>query len=104
MLNCLPDWLGGWPIRDTHPNTSNDVGLACAEDSVIWNHALGVDAIIVTKDEDFAERTARTAVGPVIVWLRIGNATNRALLEWLEPRWSSVVQLLIDDNRLIEVR
>jgi hypothetical protein len=71
---------------------------------VIWNHALGIDAIIVTKDENFAERTARTAVGPVIVWLRIGNATNRALLEWLEPRWSSVVQLLIDDNRLIEVR
>jgi predicted nuclease of predicted toxin-antitoxin system len=82
MLNCLPDWLGGWPTRDTYPSTS----------------------IIVTKDEDFAERTARTDVGPVIVWLRIGNATNRALLEWLEPRWSSVVQLLIDDNRLIEVR
>jgi predicted nuclease of predicted toxin-antitoxin system len=59
---------------------------------VIWNHALGIDAIIVTKDENFAERTARTAVGPVIVWLRIGNATNRALLEWLEPRWYSVVQ------------
>lgn len=59
----------------------NDVGLAGAEDFVIWDHALGVDAIIVTKDEDFAERTARTAVGPVIVWLRIGNATNRVLLE-----------------------
>ena len=42
----------------------NDVGLAGAEDFVIWNQALGVDAIIVTKDEDFAERTARTAVGP----------------------------------------
>ena len=101
MLNCLPDWLGGWPTTGTHVN---DVGLAGTEDSVIWNHALRVDAIIVTKDEDFAERTARTAAGPVIVWLRIGNSTNRALLEWLEPRWSSVVQLLIDDNRLIEVR
>jgi len=22
MLNCLPDWLGGWPTRDTQPNTS----------------------------------------------------------------------------------
>ena len=101
MLNCLPGWLGSWPTKDQHVN---NVGLAGAEDFVIWNHALGVDAIIVTKDEDFAERTARTAVGPVIVWLRIGNATNRVLLEWLEPRWSSVVQLLIDGNRLIEVR
>jgi len=69
-----------------------------------WLADQGHTAIIVTKDEDFAERTPRTAVGPVIVWLRIGNATNRALLEWLEPRWSSVVQLLIDGNRLIEVR
>ena len=103
MLNCpgLARWLADQGHSAQHVN---DIGLARAEDSVIWNHALGVGAIIVPKDEDFAERTARTADGPVIVWLRIGNATNRALLEWLEPRCSSVVQLLIDGNRLIEVR
>lgn len=101
----LPPALAGWLADQGHSAQHvNDIDLADAEDSVIWNHALGVNAIIVTKDEDFAERTARTAVGPVIVWLRIGNATNRALLEWLEPRWSYIVQLLIDDNRLIEVR
>ena len=97
----LARWLSDQGYSAQHVN---DVGLAGAEDSVIWNHALRVDAIIVTKDEDFAERTARTAVRPMIVWLRIGNATNRALLEWLEARWSSVVQLLIDDNQLTEVR
>jgi predicted nuclease of predicted toxin-antitoxin system len=97
----LARWLADQGHSAQHVN---DVGLAGAEDSVIWDHALGVDAVIVTKDQDFAERTPRTAVGPVIVWLRMGNATNRALLEWLEPRWSSVVQLLIDGNRLIEVR
>ena len=101
----LPPALARWLADQGHSTQHvDDVGLTGAEDSVIWNHALGVHAIIVTKDEDFAERTARTAAGPVIVWLRIGNATNRALLEWLEPRWSSVIQLLIDDNRLIEVR
>ena len=62
------------------------------------------EAIIVTKDEDFAERMARTTSGPVIVWLRIGNSTNRALLEWLEPRWTQVTVLLDAGNRLIEVR
>ena len=101
----LPPGLVRWLADQGHSAQHvNDVGLTSAEDFVIWNYALGVDAIIVTKDEDFAERNARTAVGPVIVWLRIGNATNRALFEWLEPRWSSVVQLLTDDNRLIEVR
>ena len=101
----LPPGLARW-LADQGDSAQHvsDVGLAGAEDSVIWNHALGISAIIITKDEDFAERTARTAVGPVIVWLRIGNATNRALLEWMQPRWSSVVQLLLDGNRLIEAR
>jgi predicted nuclease of predicted toxin-antitoxin system len=67
----LPPGLARWLSNLGHSAQHvNDVGLAGAEDSVIWNHALGVDVIIVTKDEDFAERTARTAVGPVIVWLR----------------------------------
>jgi predicted nuclease of predicted toxin-antitoxin system len=73
----LPPRLARWLADQGHSAQHvNDIGLAGAEDSVIWNHALGINAIIVTKDEDFAERTARTAVGPVIVWLRIGNATN----------------------------
>jgi predicted nuclease of predicted toxin-antitoxin system len=82
----------------------DDLDLRNAEDVVIWNWALSSEAIIVTKDEDFAERTARTTSGPVIVWLRIGNSTNRALLEWLEPRWTQVTILLDASNRLIEVR
>ena len=62
----LPPGLARWLADQGHSAQHvNDVGLAGAEDSVIWNHALGVDAIVVTKDEDFAERTARTAVGPV---------------------------------------
>ena len=34
MPNCLPDWLGGWPTRDTQPNTS--MMSTGAEDFVIW--------------------------------------------------------------------
>ena len=53
----LPPGLARWLAHEGHSAQHvNDVGLAGAEDSVIWNHALGVDAIIVTKDEDFAER------------------------------------------------
>ncbi len=63
-----------------------------------------VDDIIVTKDDDFAERTARTTDSPVVIWLRIGNATNRALMIWLTPRWQQITTLLDAGNRLIEVR
>ena len=43
----LARWLSDQGYSAQHVN---DVGLAGAEDSVIWNHALGVDAIIVTKE------------------------------------------------------
>lgn len=101
----LPPGLSRWVATQGHAAQHvHDLTLADAEDSTIWNHAISIDAIIITKDEDFAERTARTASGPAIVWLRIGNSTNRALVEWLEPRWPAISQLLVDGNRLIEVR
>ena len=34
-------------------------------------------AVVITKDEDFAARAERSAPPtPLIVWLRVGNATN----------------------------
>jgi len=73
----LPPGLARWLADQGHSAQHvNDVRLAGAEDFVIWNHALGVDAIIVTKDEDFAERTARTAV-----WARNRLASNRKRYE-----------------------
>jgi predicted nuclease of predicted toxin-antitoxin system len=38
------------------------------------------------------------------LWLRCGNASNRALLAWLEPRWDQVARLLRNGERLVEVR
>jgi predicted nuclease of predicted toxin-antitoxin system len=100
----LPPGLARWLADQGHLSPHvNDVGLAGAEDFVIWNHALGVDAIIVTKDEDFAERTARTAIGPVIVWLRIGTLRTVPFSNGLN-RVDLLSFNLIDDNRLIEVR
>lgn len=101
----LPPGLIRW-LTD-RGNTAKHVfelDLADAEDKTIWDYAFKSKAVIVTKDEDFAERTARTAVGPTIVWLRVGNSTNKALFSWLEPRWNEVVELLNSDHRLIEVR
>ena len=69
-----------------------------------WKHAIESDAVILTKDEDFAALSSSTSIGPPIVWLRLGNATNRVLLKWLEPRWPEIIELLDAGNRLIEVR
>ena len=101
----LPPALARWLTQQGHTAQHvNDIGLSEASDTEIWNQALSTGAIVVTKDEDFAERTARTTGGPVILWLRIGNAANRSLMLWLIPRWAQITTLLEAGHRLIEVR
>ena len=67
-----------------------DIGLRGAKDSAIWHHAVENGASIITKDEDFAQRCQVGRDVPIIIGLRIGNATNPGLLKWLLPRWSLV--------------
>jgi len=101
----LPPALASWLIQQGHiAQHVDDLGLRKADDIAIWNHASERGAIVITKDEDFAERIARTTTGPVIVWLRIGNATNRILIQWLSQRWEEVVDHLHAGDRLVEVR
>jgi predicted nuclease of predicted toxin-antitoxin system len=101
----LPPALARWLCEQGHEAQHvEDVGLRNAEDGSIWEYALTVETVIVTKDEDFAERAARDSNSPVIVWLRIGNSTNHALLQWLWSRWPQVIMLLDNKHRLIEVR
>ncbi len=43
---------------------------------------------------DVLEMLASGATAPVIVWLRAGNTTNRALRVWIEPRLPGIAGLL----------
>jgi len=81
-----------------------DIGLRHAEDSPIWAHAIARQAIIITKDEDFPHRMRHGKISPVIVWLRIGNTSRRALLQWFEPLLPQIESLISQGERLIEIR
>lgn len=81
-----------------------DIGLRDAEDSPIWSYALQHQAVIVTKDEDFARRLQQSGSGPVIIWLRIGNTNRRGLLQWFEPLLPKILLLIQQGDTLIEVR
>jgi predicted nuclease of predicted toxin-antitoxin system len=80
------------------------VGLRNGKDPAIWDYALRNQAVIVTKDEDFVDRFRRQASGPVIVWLRIGNAGNAALLGWYLPVLPAIVSRIQSGDRFIEIR
>ncbi|WP_294535763.1 DUF5615 family PIN-like protein [uncultured Rhodoblastus sp.] len=78
---ALARWLAAEGDRAEHVA---DIGLASAPDKAIWDYALAADAIIVTKDEDFAQRKAFKDGGPTVVWIRLPNTRKRQLLLWFE--------------------
>jgi predicted nuclease of predicted toxin-antitoxin system len=71
-------------------------------DREVAGYAAANDLILISKDEDFLTRYP--PVHYRLVWVRVGNATNRALTVWLEARWDGVVAALEAGERLVEVR
>ena len=80
-----------------------ELSLRDAEDEAIREEAKRGGYIVVTKDEDFARMAWRLGPPPQVLWLRLGNATNKALLSWLEPVLSEALVALAQGNALVEV-
>ncbi|MGI8568305.1 MAG: DUF5615 family PIN-like protein [Methylocella sp.] len=80
-----------------------DIGLGGAKDQVIWEYAARVDAVIVSKDEDFAQRTFFGKGGPPVVWITLPNTRKRELLLWFEPILPRIIEALERGERLIEI-
>jgi predicted nuclease of predicted toxin-antitoxin system len=101
----LPPALAQWLREQEHQaDHVAEIGLREAEDSPIWQFALEQNAVLLTKDEDFAGRVRQSREIPVIVWLRIGNCSNRALRGWFFPLLPAVLREIESGQRFIEVR
>lgn len=97
---ALADWL---KARGHEADHVHDLLTVDAPDQTIWTMAQDQGRIIITKDRDFAIWATDRRSGPQVVWVRLGNATRRALLDWLEPKWPAIEQRLSEDVHLVEV-
>ena len=101
----LPPALATWIVARGHnAQHVRDLGLRNAEDVDIWDHCCTPPSVIVTKDEDFVARRARSDSGPQVLWVRLGNAANDVLLAWLDVRWAGAVGALQTGSTLVELR
>lgn len=71
-------------------------------DLTIAAYATAECRVLVTKDDDFALR--HSAPDLQILWLRIGNASNRRLSSWLDGRRPAIVAALESGETIVEVR
>ncbi|GIL02244.1 MAG: hypothetical protein BroJett030_21430 [Alphaproteobacteria bacterium] len=80
-----------------------EIGLAAAEDSDIWRHVCDRGCVLVTKDQDFLALAKAEPTGAPVVWIRLGNTTNRALWAALQPLLKEVVEALEQSERVVEI-
>lgn len=100
----LPPALARWlTIKGHQAEHVADRQMQAASDAVIWDYALRQAAVIITKDEDFAQRKVLTNGGPVVVWIRLPNSRRRDLLAWFEAILPDVLSALERGETLIEV-
>ena len=100
----LPPALARWLAAEGHEAEHViDCDLEAEDDSVIWQAAIDRQAVIITKDEDFAIRANMSNDGPPIIWLRIGNSSRSELLKWFTPMLPQIIMELEQGERLIEL-
>lgn len=76
-------------LQAAFPGTNHvrPLGMAEAGDEVIWRYAREHGYAIVSKDDDFRQRSLTFGVPPKVIWVRIGNApTTRILLRIIEAK------------------
>jgi predicted nuclease of predicted toxin-antitoxin system len=99
----LPPALVPWLVAQGHTAQHVSASLAGnALDIEIAKLCADEGYILISKDEDFG-RLSRS-FGFTFVWLRIGNATNPKLFDWLDKRWPQIETHIENGDTFIEVQ
>jgi predicted nuclease of predicted toxin-antitoxin system len=71
-------------------------------DKDIWEYARMRDAIVVSKDDDFA-RLSISRPGPRVILVRLGNCTNEQLLRRFDKSLDEILSHFESGVRLVEL-
>jgi predicted nuclease of predicted toxin-antitoxin system len=80
------------------------LGLGGAGDGVVWQRAIDLGCVLVTKDEDFHRLSVLRGAPPKVVWIRLGNCGTRDVASLLRERWPRIEEFVNDPvNALLEL-
>jgi predicted nuclease of predicted toxin-antitoxin system len=86
--NQLPPALASLIQREFGEEASHvvDIGMRDATDAELWSYASATNAIVISKDEDFANMVLRTPTAGLL-WVRVGNCRAAILLDVFRRVW-----------------
>ena len=85
-------------LADLFPGSSHVRfhGLERADDPTVWEFAKRGGFVIVSKDDDFHQRSFLFGHPPKVVWLRLGNCPTRSVESALRQRATDVLAFAAD--------
>ena len=94
-------------LRDSFPNCVHvaDIGLDDKDDFIVWNYAVENDLHILTKDGDFNGLQSLKGFPPKIIWIRIGNASTKIIIQVLQENADKIKTFLQNETiGILELR
>ncbi len=79
------------------------MGLRQAKDFPIFRAAREVNAIVMTKDSDFAHLLAQHGPPPKVLWITCGNTSNENLRRILRLALRPAMELLATGESIVEI-
>ncbi len=80
-----------------------ELGLRDAKDLQIFRAAREADAVILTKDADFARLLAQHGPPPRVIWLTCGNTSNTNLQRILSATLLRAIALIESGESIVEI-
>ncbi len=79
-------------LADLFPGSSHVqwVGLDCADDDQVWEHARLNGFAIVSKDADYNNLSVLRGQPPKVIWLQLGNCTTAQLEAVFRARFADI--------------
>lgn len=80
-----------------------DAGLDRADDAAVWGYARAEGLMILSKDDDFYQRSVLYGHPPKVIWVQLGNASTAEVQATIE-RWTpAIVEFAAEANESIMV-
>ena len=96
---ALARWLSAKGFEAAHVL---DLKLNESDDERIWAHAAAHGMVVISKDDDFQNRATHRGTVQV-VWVRLGNCRNKALLDTFEQQLPAVISALERGASVVEL-
>lgn len=83
-------------LADLYPGSSQIelLGLRGATDTAVWEFAKAEAYVLVSKDNDFRQRSFQYGAPPKVVWLSVGNSGTSIILQLLRESLAEIERFI----------